>query len=266
MPIVNCQLPIMSALHIYNPSDITSITENITELYYAIFIDHSKIVIPKGVKTLRIYTNGIVDLPEGLKILQYYCTQPVNRFPNSLKKLTINYLPEDIIFPENLEYLEITGTTINTINFPNNLEELTLCRCKINCDLVLPDHLHKIDITGTTHKNIKSNNSLKKIIYQENDNFNKLEITDNLKELIIFDKNVRCLPNLFNLNYLKIYDSSIEYLPYLPKLKYYSNHHFTKFLTFFGYDMYQHHFANKFYEAVKLNKCIKTLQNKYRKQ
>ena len=57
-----------------------------------------------------------------------------------------------------------------------------------------------------------------------------------------------------------------NYLPYLPKLKYYSNHHFTKFLTFFGYDMYQHHFANKFYEAVKLNKCIKTLQNKYRKQ
>lgn len=149
---------------------------------------------------------------------------------SELDVLGTEYLTKDLREFNKLNYLMLKSFTIISLSMPDNLNELYLKDCNIDCDLVLSENLKIITILECIYKDIKFNKSLKKLNYYTSQDLNKLKLPDSIEELFIYNSTTRYIPNLPNLRRLFIKNTGITFLPYLKE--HCSLNNYDSFLTF----------------------------------
>lgn len=222
----------MKYVYIDELSDRSEISDDTKFLIYRNYFDHRDIIVPDNIYQLKVTTNGLINLPESLKLLYYSSTIPIERFPDGLVGLNISNISDNTVFPNSLKSLILRDITVSKLVLPNNLDKLKLSNCNINCDIILPESLKMLSLFRITK--IPNVSHLK-----------------NLKTLVLFDTSINYIPNLpIKYIYLTITGSDNS----IP--------------SFFGYNMGIRSLAVKFYGVaynyLKIINCIMKLQRKFK--
>lgn len=201
----------LSIINFYLIPDIIHNNIKILELINCKYFN-DVIIFPDSLITLYSYKSliNIQHLPNNLNNLildTYFYNLNTLQWPTNLKNLQINRCK--IIqsnFPINLEILHIKQTKIIEINELNNLIELELYNCSGNFNDIL--------------KNIKNFTKLKKLSIKYCKNFNQIQqLPNNLIELNIIDCNINTLQNLpLRLEILYIHGNKITVVQNLELL------------------------------------------------